>query len=55
MRIGRKLWAALLPLLLSGCMMSASAESLYALPQLPEEYKALSVRLAELLDRKSVV
>ena len=42
--------AALLPLLLSGCMLSASAEELYALPQLPEEYRALSARLSEVLD-----
>ena len=42
--------AALLPLLLSGCMMSASADELYALPQLPEEYQALRVRLSEVLD-----
>ncbi len=30
-------------------MMSASAESLYALPRLPEEYEALSAQLAEIL------
>ena len=41
--------AALLPLALTGCMMSASADDLYALPQLPEEYKALSARLSEVL------
>ena len=41
--------AALLPLALSGCMMSASVDDLYALPQLPEEYKALSARLSEIL------
>lgn len=41
--------AALLPLLLSGCMMAASAEDLYALPQLPDEYKALNARLLEIL------
>lgn len=50
----RKKWrvlllAAALPLLLCGCMMSASADDLYALPQLPEEYKALSARLSEVL------
>lgn len=43
------LLVAALPLLLSGCMMSASVEELYALPQLPEEYKALSARLSEIL------
>ena len=41
--------AALLPLALAGCMMSASVDDLYALPQLPEEYKALSARLSEIL------
>ncbi len=41
--------AAVLPLVLGGCMMSASVEDLYALPQLPEEYKALSARLSEIL------
>ena len=40
------LLAAVLPLLLGGCMMSASVEDLYALPQLPEEYKSLSARLS---------
>ena len=43
------LLAAALPLLLSGCMMSASADDLYALPQLPEEYNALRTRLSEVL------
>ena len=41
---------AALVLLLSGCMMSASADELYALPQLPDEYQALSARLSEVLD-----
>lgn len=45
----KKLWILLLPLALSGCMMSVSAEDLYALPKLPEVYEALSVRLSELL------
>ncbi len=47
----RKLWLLLglvLPLL-TGCMMSASVDELYALPQLPEEYKSLSSRLSEIL------
>ena len=48
-RLFLPLLAALLPLLLGGCMMSASVEDLYALPQLPEEYKALSARLSEIL------
>lgn len=44
------LLAAALPLLLSGCMLSASADELYALPQLPEEYQALREHLTETLD-----
>ena len=47
----KKLWlllAAALPLL-CGCMMSASVDDLYALPQLPEEYESLSARLSEIL------
>ena len=47
----KKLWLLLalaLPLL-TGCMMSASVDELYALPQLPEEYKSLSSRLSEIL------
>ena len=41
----------LLPLVLalSGCRISASAEDLYALPRLPEEYEALSAQLSEIL------
>ena len=42
--------AALLPLLLGGCMMSASADELYALPQLPEEYQALRALLSAVMD-----
>ena len=49
----KRIWwiilAMALPLLLSGCMMSASVDELYAPPQLPEEYKALSARLSEVL------
>ena len=45
----KKLWVLLLPLVLSGCMVSLSAEDLYALPKLPQVYEALSVRLTELL------
>lgn len=45
----KKLWIFLLPLVLSGCMMSATAESLYAPPRLPAEFEALSARLSELL------
>lgn len=41
--------AVLLPLALTGCMMSASVDDLYVLPQLPEEYNALSARLSEIL------
>lgn len=43
------LLTALLPLALCGCMLSASPEDLYALPQLPEEYKSLSAQLLEVL------
>lgn len=42
-------WAVLLPWVLSGCMLSASAEDLYALPQLPAEYEALNALLSEIL------
>ena len=45
----KKLWILALPLLLSGCMMSATAESLYALPRPPEEYESLSIQLSEIL------
>ena len=48
MRRWKKLLLAVLaavPLLLSGCMLSASAEDLYALPQLPREYESLSAQL----------
>ena len=41
------LLAAALPLVLCGCMMSASVDDLYALPQLPEEYESLSAQLKE--------
>lgn len=44
------LFSALLPLLLGGCMLSASAEELYALPQLPEEYQALRACISEVLE-----
>lgn len=43
------LLTALLPLALSGCMLSASADDLYALPELPAEYETLRVHLAEIL------
>ena len=49
----RRVWIlllpALLPLVLGGCMLSASPEDLYALPQLPEEYESLSAQLSEVL------
>ena len=49
----KNLWqvllAGLLPLVLSGCMFSASAEDLYAPPQLPAEYQALSTLLSDIL------
>ncbi len=37
-------------LLLTGCTLGSSVESLFALPQLPEEYRELSVMLEELLE-----
>ena len=40
---------AALPLLLSGCMLSASVEDLYTLPQLPGEYRDLSQQIDEIL------
>lgn len=43
------LLTALLPLVLGGCMLSASADRLYALPALPEEYEALSAQLTDIL------
>lgn len=43
------LLAAALPLLLSGCMLSASVEDLYVLPQLPMEYKDLSAQIDAIL------
>lgn len=52
MKRGRKwlaLLAAALPLLLGGCMMSASVEDLYTLPQLPMEYKDLSAQIDAIL------
>lgn len=46
-----RLWLLLaaLPLALSGCMMSASVDELYALPQLPKEFETLNARLSEIL------
>ena len=49
MRKWRALLLAALPLLLSGCMLSASVEDLYALPQLPGEYRDLSQQIDEIL------
>ena len=43
------LLAALVPILLSGCMLTSSVEELYALPQLPEEYQKLSAQIEEIL------
>jgi len=43
------IWLCLLPLALCGCMMSASPEDLYALPQLPKEYESLNAHLSEIL------
>ena len=53
MAVWRRRWilllTALLPAVLGGCMLSASPEDLYALPQLPEEYESLSAQLSEVL------
>ena len=43
--------AMLLPFLLSGCMMMATVEELYALPKLPAEYQALSAQIESILAR----
>lgn len=43
------LMAFALPFMLSGCMMTASVEELYALPQLPVEYQALNAQLDAIL------
>lgn len=43
------LLALALSALLSGCMMSASVEDLYSLPQLPVEYQALSAQIESIL------
>lgn len=43
------LLALVLSALLSGCMMSASVEDLYSLPQLPVEYQALSAQIESIL------
>lgn len=50
--LGRcRIWLLALALaaLLSGCMMSASVEDLYSLPQLPVEYQALSAQIESIL------
>lgn len=43
------LLAAALPALLSGCMMTASVEELYALPKLPDEYRELGAQMDAIL------
>ena len=43
------LLAGALPVLLSGCMMTASVEDLYTLPQLPDEYRELSAQMDAIL------
>lgn len=45
----RVLAVLLLPLVLSGCMMMASVEELYALPKLPREYQALGQHIETIL------
>ena len=43
------LFALAVPFVLSGCMMTASVEDLYALPQLPVEYQSLNARIDAIL------
>ena len=50
-RVWRVLPIVLLPLLLSGCMMMASVEDLYALPKLPQEYQALGNHIENILSK----
>ena len=50
-RIWRILPVVLLPLVLSGCMMMASVEELYALPKLPQEYQALGNHIEDILSK----
>ena len=45
----RALLLAALALLLSGCMLSASVEDLYVLPQLPDEYRDLGAQIDAIL------
>lgn len=42
-------WTLSLSFLLSGCMMTASVDELYALPQLPPEYQTLNAQIDALL------
>lgn len=57
--VWRRIWRVfpviLLPLLLTGCMMMASVEDLYALPQLPQEYQALGNHIDEILAKGSEI
>lgn len=48
-RLLRLAAVAILPLMLSGCMMTASVEELYALPQLPNEYQTLGGQIDAIL------
>lgn len=48
-KLGGILLVSLLPLALTGCMMTASVEGLYALPKLPPEYQALSAQIESIL------
>lgn len=43
------LLAAALPLLLGGCMMTATVEELYDVPRFPEEYQELSAQIEAIL------
>ena len=48
-RLAAALLSLLAGILLSGCMMTSSAEDLYVLPKLPEEYQSLSARIEVIL------
>lgn len=48
-RVRALLWLVIVLPVLSGCMMTASVEELYALPQLPAEYQTLGNLIDEIL------
>lgn len=48
-RVLRLVLSLLFPLVLSGCMLTASVEDLYDLPRLPDEYQALGNQIEAIL------